>query len=441
MRGYILGRNPDFLQPTVAGVQEQRAAQPELNADLRDDPDLRSLAQRAEHDAEVWQDTWVEPAIKNISAGNLSDASPEAQAYGKNLLDKARAAFGTLDRQLALERTQDGGNLNSATEALAIVVAVGILAIVAGLVAVRVALRRWVSAPIAEVAADTRAVTSGDLSHPITTSGPVEIADLAADIEEMRHRIVQDLQEVETARAELHSRNEALRRSNQELEQFAYVASHDLQEPLRKVTSFVQLLQQRYGGQLDQRADEYIEFAVDGASRMQQLISDLLAFSRVGTEHRGVPDPADGIVHRRRHGQPGVRARGDFGRDRDRGNARCPRRPVAADLAVAEPDRQLAQVPLLRLPPCHHRGRAARPGMAVQHHRQRDRHRAALRGQGLRHLPTAPRQGQLPGDGHRPGAVPEDRGLPRGPHLARHLGPPRHANLLYSSGNATRGAR
>jgi PAS domain S-box-containing protein len=119
--------------------------------------------------------------------------------------------------------------------------------------------------------------------HPVELDGRRARMVAVVDVTE-RRRHERQLEELNT---DLAKRARELAVSNAELERFAYIASHDLQEPLRMVSSFLQLLQKRYKGQLDEKADQYIHYAVDGSERMKTLIMDLLEYSRVGTGKEG----------------------------------------------------------------------------------------------------------------------------------------------------------
>jgi signal transduction histidine kinase len=182
--------------------------------------------------------------------------------------------------EIALANAHD---TSTALDAVFIGVAIGLLLTVALLA---LGLRATAIRPLHLLAAQVRQVADGDFSREVTVRGAREVTSLAADVNTMRERILQELSATQGMNAELQAHAEELQRSNSELEQFAYIASHDLQEPLRKVVSFSQLLQRRYAGQLDARAEQYIEFAVDGAKRMQALINDLLAYSRVDRSAR-----------------------------------------------------------------------------------------------------------------------------------------------------------
>lgn len=140
---------------------------------------------------------------------------------------------------------------------------------------------RTVTKPIRDLTDATNRISQGELSTRVEGSSNDEIGSLGRAVNRMAQSLIDSNTELERKVTE---RTSELSRSNAELEQFAYVASHDLQEPLRMVASYTQLLARRYKGRLDADADEFITYASEGAIRMQTMINDMLSYSRVGTK-------------------------------------------------------------------------------------------------------------------------------------------------------------
>jgi signal transduction histidine kinase len=285
VRGYLLSANPSFLAPYYSGLAIQGQQVSELRRLTAGLPAARAELAQVQARAIAWRTQYAAPAIARVSAAGKPVISPDITT-GKALFDGLRAPLAALQGDIATARKHAATTLNHSASALdtaCITIAVLLMLIVAG---AAVGLQLAAIRPLTRLANEAQEVAAGDFGHEVTTGGPREAANLALVVNRMRERILSELSAVQTANSALRARAQDLERSNAELEQFAYVASHDLQEPLRKVASFCQLLQRRYIGQLDARADQYIEYAVDGAKRMQVLIDDLLAFSRVGRVER-----------------------------------------------------------------------------------------------------------------------------------------------------------
>ena len=285
LRGYLLSGQRPFLGPYTSGLASQQAQVSALQPLLTGLPGARADLAETLHYMSYWRTSYASPAMAAVAAtgkpmpgGNI--------AAGRAAFDQVRGPLTAFQHDVATQRDAALARLNSSEQILDITAIASAVALFLVVLALGVGLRAAAISPLARLAADARRVAGGDFDHEVDPSGPSEVHTLAVDVNRMRDRILRELSAVRTANIELASRAGDLERSNAELEQFAYVASHDLQEPLRKVASFCQLLQRRYIGQLDARADQYIEFAVDGAKRMQALIDDLLAFSRVGRGER-----------------------------------------------------------------------------------------------------------------------------------------------------------
>jgi signal transduction histidine kinase len=278
-------------------LEQEKLLATDVEKWLKDEPALLSQFQQIRRDLDSWRAELAEPLIAAVAASGPDPARgavPEAAQTRFTAILQEISRFKT---NVTAVRDELRDKVQGQSSLLVwLLFSAAIVVVVTGAL-LGLLLSRLVTRPVVALATEVRQVAKGDYDHEISGGGPPELARLARDVNAMRQQIAADLTEVRTARSKIEEANqlleqqtEELTRSNRDLEQFAYVASHDLQEPLRKVASFCQLLQRRYAGQLDERADQYIYFAVDGAQRMQRLINDLLAFSRIGRMTTGFVD-------------------------------------------------------------------------------------------------------------------------------------------------------
>jgi signal transduction histidine kinase len=287
VRGFADTGNQNFLAPYQQGRQQEEAASATLRrlgaAESR--PELTTELDDILARAQAWRADYAEPTIAAVTASG--PAAADNAVVGKVRFDAVRAALDRQEAGLTEARIEARAALNSTANTLLVVclaIGAGLLVLPAG---IGIWLRRTITTPVEKLGGEVRTVAAGQFGRHVDVQGPREIVELGSSIDRMRRQIVAELTTVQALNMRLDAQTAELQRSNSDLEQFAYVASHDLQEPLRKVSSFCELLAKRYAGQLDERADQYINFAVDGARRMSVLINDLLAFSRVGRTAAG----------------------------------------------------------------------------------------------------------------------------------------------------------
>ncbi|MGC4852511.1 sensor histidine kinase [Micromonospora sp. DT4] len=297
VRGYAVSGDPADLGPYETGLDREKATVAAMRGLLHDYPQIGQELRTVEERTEQWRQTVAEPVITTTEQEGTSAGQVLVTEQARQRFDQVRSAVDDLQREILAAREQAASNVRNSSNVLVVLLIVAALVVVVAGAVLLLSLDRMVVRPLTGLASQVREVAEGDYQHRIATLGPPEFIRLRDDVDAMRQKIASDLAEVREAREriewvnnQLQKQAEELTRSNRDLEQFAYVASHDLQEPLRKVASFCQLLQRRYAGQLDERADQYIAFAVDGAQRMQRLINDLLAFSRIGRLTTGFVD-------------------------------------------------------------------------------------------------------------------------------------------------------
>ncbi|MFB9991068.1 CHASE3 domain-containing protein [Deinococcus oregonensis] len=272
-RGFVITGQQPFLQPYTTTKQILPAHIEALRQLSVTDQQRLSLNRVA-----LLIITWDrQAAIPEIAARREAlDAAVRlvSDGSGKRTLDEARQTLNVM-------QTRENARLSAALESstltlrnVRVVTLAGLLLSILLLILTALRAARTVAGNVQDITARARHMAAGQYDDRLPPTPLQELRELGQQFQIMASAV----QEREQA---LIATNTALERSNRELEQFAYVASHDLQEPLRTIGSYTELLSRRYSGQLDERADQYIAFTISATQRLKYLIQDLLAYSRV----------------------------------------------------------------------------------------------------------------------------------------------------------------
>ncbi|WP_161881209.1 sensor histidine kinase [Deinococcus alpinitundrae] len=281
MRGYVLVGQEAFLEPYRRGQRNVSERLGKLRALSVSNEQRRNLAQvRAL--VQGWDQDVAAPAIaaRRTSAATAASLLSQ-QTEGKQLIDTVRGVLATLERNEMLRREAAANTSLSALRLTRTLTIAGLISALLLIIFAAQRAARTLTQGLETLNAGAGRIAEGQYGEALLDVPVREVQALRRQFYRMADAVEQREATLKSAQMVLERTNQDLERSNRELEQFAYVASHDLQEPLRTIGSYTELLSRRYQGKLDDRADQYIQFTLSATLRLKGLIQDLLLYSRV----------------------------------------------------------------------------------------------------------------------------------------------------------------